>query len=239
MGKKIQDVSGFSTMSPAMEFANNYYQWILESFRPYIKNNVLEIGTGQGNLKNHISWVNSYVSLDVDPKVIHRAQERDPDGNYLLADIADPINLKPLKELNIDTILCINVLEHIKDDRAAVQNMLRILINGGNLLLFVPAFPYLYSIIDQLAGHYRRYTKKSIKSLFSDLRGEWKEIKFFNFIGGIGWGVNKWIKTEKLNHPCINKQVEIFNGYFVVPSKFLDLFTNKFFGQSLLCIFSK
>ncbi|NEQ64720.1 MAG: class I SAM-dependent methyltransferase [Symploca sp. SIO2D2] len=237
--QKEQNLTGFSTMSSAIEFADNYNNWILEIFKPYIKENILEIGTGQGNFKRYLTSIKNYISLDIDSTVIERAQQRDSRGQYILANIADPTCLLQLQSFQVDTVLCTNVLEHIQDDRVAIENMVEILQDKGHLLLFVPAFPSLYSSMDRLAGHCRRYTKTSLVSLFQDTPTKVEKLEYFNPIGGLGWWVNKFFGHKNLDNTSINQQIVIFDKYIVPISKLSNWFAKSFFGQSLICVISK
>ncbi len=231
--------SGFSTMSSAIEFADNYNTWIVQTFLPHIQPRILEIGTGQGNFRRYLPASHQYVSIDIDSQVIQRASQRDPDGKYICADIANAQTLNCLQGIEFDTVLCTNVLEHIESDHQAIKNMLAVLRPGGKLLLFVPAFPALYSSMDKLAGHYRRYTKRSIRRCLAGTNGRVEVLEYFNPIGGIGWWLNKLLNHQDLDSQGVNKQIEIFDKYIVPFSRLLNHFTKPFFGQSLVCVISK
>ncbi|NJK99870.1 MAG: class I SAM-dependent methyltransferase [Spirulinaceae cyanobacterium SM2_1_0] len=235
-----EPAAGFSTMSSAIEFADNYNNWIVESLLPYAGLRILEVGTGQGNFRRYLPASQEYVSIDIDSQVIQRASQRDPEGHYFLANIADSTSLFELQKFEFDTILCTNVLEHIEDDHQAIKNMLSLLCPQGKILLFVPAIPFLYSSMDKLAGHYRRYTKQSLHRLVAgDSGGKVDCIEYFNPVGGVGWGLNKLLDHRSLDDNKINKQIEIFDKHIVPISKSLNYFTKSFFGQSLICVISK
>lgn len=231
--------SGFSTMSSAIEFADNYNTWIVQTFLPHIRSRILEVGTGQGNFRRYLPTIHKYVSIDINPDVVQRAAQRDPDNQYVCADISDLQSLTCLHGFDFDTVLCTNVLEHIERDRQAVENMLTVLCPGGKLLLFVPAFPALYSSMDKLAGHYRRYTKRSLRRLLAGTDGKIEVLEYFNPIGGFGWWVNKLMNHQNLDSKEVNKQIEIFDKYVVPFSRMLNYFTKSFFGQSVVCAISK
>ena len=156
----MQNSSGFNTMSSAIKKADNYNQWILQYFRSYLGDSLLEIGTGFGNFRRHLYDIKQYVSVDIDTEVIERAKKADMSGDYFVADVADKNIIDKLRGFTFDSVLCVNVLEHVKNDRDAVMNMMHLIDKGGHLLLFVPALPGLYSDMDKLAGHVRRYRKK-------------------------------------------------------------------------------
>ena len=230
---------GLNTMTSSIEHADNYNRWMLQIFSPFIGNDLLEIGTGYGNFRKYLPLLNQYVSIDVDAEVIARAQEMDKNAVYLAVDMADTGTIEKLEKFNFDTILCVNVLEHIKNDEQAIDNMLSLLKSGGHLLLFVPAFPALYSSMDKLAGHYRRYVKKNIRKLMDRPDCHIDRLEYFNPIGGIGWWFNKLLHHDDIDSKGVNMQVKFFD-YFLVPiSKKVNLVTKSFFGQSLVCVVSK
>lgn len=227
-------------MSVAVEFATNYNKWILNKFAQFIQGNILEIGTGKGYFKKNIKSNGYFVSLDIDDDIIANAKIIDPDGIYFHADISDLSTLNSLKEYRFQTVMCFNVLEHIKEEQKALTNILERLECNGYLLLFVPAFQSLFNDKDELAGHLRRYTKKS---LFHVLKTQKKieivKMEYFNPIGGIGYWFNKFIKHYSLNDKSINQQTKFFDKYLVSLSKAINPITVNFFGQSLVCVIQK
>jgi 2-polyprenyl-3-methyl-5-hydroxy-6-metoxy-1,4-benzoquinol methylase len=232
--------TGFETMSPAMEFVDNYNNWILSKFKPYIGQSLLEIGTGQGNFKKYIeSIIQNYVSIDIDIEVIKRAKERDPQGNYIAIDASGDNFIQTISPFELDSVMCVNVLEHIPNHEKAMENMLSVLKPGGHLLLFVPAFNSLYNDLDSLAGHIRRYKKKDILPLIHPVKHEIIFNEYFNPIGGLGWWVNNFITHKNLNNNTVNNQVEIFDKYIVPISKIFNGVSKHFFGQSLITVIKK
>lgn len=235
----MQNSSGLNTMSSAIKKADNYNQWILQYFRPYLGNSLLEIGTGFGNFRRHLYDIKKYVSVDIDTEVVERAKKADMSGDYLVADVADKNIIDKLKGFTFDSVLCVNVLEHVKNDRDAVMNMMQLIDNDGHLLLFVPALPGLYSDMDKLAGHVRRYRKRDITKIFEGTDYQIKKLEYFNPLGGMGWWFNKFFAHTDLDSNAINKQIEFFNRYIVPLSKKINILTRYFFGQSLICVVQK
>lgn len=230
---------GFATMSSAIEYADNYNLWILGLFAEYIGQSLLEIGTGQGNFKRYLPQLQHYISTDVDAEVIARAQQRDPEGIYIQADVTAAHWGKTVGIQKIDTVLCVNVLEHIPDAPSAVHNMLQILQPGGHLLLFVPAFQALYSDMDKMAGHLKRYRKKDIKQLLRDQPAIALKLEYFNAVGGVGWWANQFFKHDNLDSQAINRQIQVFDQYVVPIAKRVDYVTSAFFGQSVIAVIQK
>lgn len=232
--------TGFSTMTSSIEFADNYNNWILSKVKSYTGRNILEVGTGQGNFKKYLSVSNkNYYSIDLDKYVIERARERDPSGNYFEADISNSKTLKILGDLKFDLIIIINVLEHIKNDSITIENLINLLNKNGVLFIFVPAFQFLYNDLDHLAGHIKRYRKSSMAEIISKREVSILKLEYFNPIGGIGWYLNKLIKHNDLDDKSTNSQMRIFDKYIIPFSKFLNIFTSNFFGQSLITILRK
>jgi|GEM_PF-194276 len=232
------NATGLATMTSSVEFIDNYNQWMIKKFQPYLGTRLLEIGTGHGNFKKYFPSLLQYISVDINEEVVRRAKEKYPDDIFIVADIAKDEFLIKLGGYKIDTILCTNVMEHIENDGKAIENLLSVLSTGGHLLLFVPAIPALYNDMDRLVGHYRRYTKRMMKTVIGEAY-EIPTLEYFNPIGGLGWWVNKFIKHDDIDSKNLNAQVKFFDRYVVPISKVLNPLSKRFFGQSLICVIKK
>jgi len=230
--------TGADTYSSAIESAENYTRWVLADFRPYFGKRILEVGLGHGGYRRFLPPDSDYLGLDIDADCVARAAARNPDDRFLVADVTDPRLAQRITGVVPDTVLCFNVLEHIEADVDAVANLSRLLAPGGHILIFVPAFQALYSDLDRLAGHVRRYTKADIQR-FAVTGIEMREYRYFNAIGGIGWFVNRALRHSSLNSASVNSQIQFFDRYIVPLAKTVDLLTHRFFGQSLLCVLRK
>src|SRR5262249_47246517 len=136
----------------------------------------------------------------------------------------------------VDTILCINVLEHIAEDRKVVANLLALLPPRGRLLIFVPAFQALYSSMDKHAGHVRRYRLKDLAALVPPGQAKIIKAHYFNALGGAGWWVNKWVNHAALDAPGVNNQLKLFDRFFVPLARVLDILCMGAVGQSAVCV---
>lgn len=232
---------GRATFSSAIAEANNYFRWIAAKAEPYIGSTVLEVGIGHGSLREFLPpTVNQYIGVDIDDQLVREAKQRHPDDLYFCQDITSAsFAPKIYDRALVDTILCVNVLEHIKKDHAALANLLASLASGGHLFLLVPAFPQLFSEMDALAGHHKRYTKTDIKELAHGLPCRIVDQYYFNAIGGLGWWVNKFQKPQSLNDPYINRQIYMYDRYVIPVAKYMDALFYPFFGQSLITILKK
>jgi SAM-dependent methyltransferase len=228
--------SGDDTYSSAMASAHRYMDWMLTPFKPYLHGDIVEVGIGHGGYYTYLSKYGSYLGLDIDERSIAAARQQYPAGNFAFADILHPEFLSDFLPNKADAVVCLNVLEHIGDDKTAIRNMIGALKPNGTLLICVPALMTLYNDLDRLAGHQRRYSISSLGSLFVDLPVKVAELSYFNPIGGIGWWANRFRRHESLNSELVNGQIVLFEKFVLPFSRALDPLTRRFFGQSLLCI---
>lgn len=235
MTKVLQENETFSS---AISEAVNYNNWVVSLFTPYLGKKVLEVGIGHGGFSDILQThgITDYAGVDIDQSLVDHAQKNHPDHTYFTADICEDTLPDRLGD-KFDSVICFNVIEHIKEDDKAIKNMLRVLKPGGYLLLFAPAFPILYSDMDSLAGHYRRYTKKSfLKAVPEKKRKNIIHLDYFNPLGGIGWYLNKFRKYDSLENEAINGQIKFFDHYILPLSRIINPLTKSFFGQSIVGI---
>ena len=229
---------GAETMSPSLETATNYYSWIASQFRPLLGDRVLDIGGGHGSHLDHIvADQRSVTSLDLSPECVREMQQRFAGRAFeaICGDIGDPHLVERLAQERFDTIVCVNVLEHIEDDRDALASMRRILhLANGRLFLLVPAHPLLYGTPDRLAGHFRRYRRHELtESLraagFDDVR-TW----FFNGFGAIPYLLNSRVFQPRTLSGVVDRQIVLYDRYFVPTLQKLERVVSMPFGQSLI-----
>ncbi len=232
--------TGFSTMTSAIAEAHNYNNWIVDNFKSYITGDFLEVGIGFGNFKEKVqNQIESYAGVDIEEELIRQEQKKDVSASYYAADVSSSDFISIFEEEFKDSILMVNVLEHVDNDRLALENLLSILKPHGHLLLFIPAFMALYNDMDRLAGHHRRYTKRSLKSILPKQGVQIVKLEYFNPIGALGWWVNKFKSHTNLDSQNLNTQTEIFDKYLVPVSKAINVFTRYLWGQSLICVLKK
>ena len=96
----------------------------------------------------------------------------------------------PSPRERLDTVVCLNVLEHIEDDRVTLRRLHDALVPGGRLVLLVPAHQWLYGAIDRAIDHYRRYERAGLVSRIEEAGFRVEHTAFFNRLGVLGWYVN-------------------------------------------------
>ena len=229
-------LSGEDTYSSSITTAHRYMDWMLSPFKPYLCGDIVEIGIGHGSYHESITPFGSYLGIDIDERSISAAQERFPNGKFARADITHHGFLGDLLPTLADSIVSINVLEHVDNDEAAIKNLVDAIKPGGRLMINVPAMMCLYNDLDRLAGHHRRYSINDLRKILSALPVEIERLCYFNPIGGVGWWVNRFRRHTSLNSGAVNTQIEIFEKYALPVSRLLDPLTRRFFGQSLICI---
>lgn len=217
----------------------NYNHWIYNNIKNFIGDNILEVGAGIGNITDFIIFKNKLTLIDVDQHYIDylnaKYSFRDKSNFHAYnVDIQD-IKSSPIASQKFDTIICLNILEHLKNDRLAVENMSSLLEPEGKLIILVPAFKILYGSIDRSFEHLRRYNKKELKLLIQDLHMEIAKCYYLNFLGLLGWFFNGRIfkKTE-----LPEKQTKLFDR--LVPFlEFAEKIMKPPLGQSLILITQK
>lgn len=197
-----------------------YNQWTLNKFKPFLKGTILEVGCGIGNFTKSLVNYGNVWGIDIDKinlaknKNIFTQGHRTKFKQIGFGDIEKGKYFFGNKKF--DCIVCMNVLEHIKDDQGSLENMHNLLKRDGTLILLVPAHQFLFGTIDQNIGHYRRYNKQRISQLLKTTGFEIMQMRTINFLGGLGWFLSgKVLKDSAINLSRIN----IFNiiSPFILP----------------------
>lgn len=192
----------------SMQQAQWYNNYTLGLFSKYLFGDILEVGTGIGNFTESLSKYGTVTSVDIEQNYINLNKKSSSNRNISIGygDIEKGKYFFSKKVF--DSLVCLNVLEHIKDDDKALQNMYKLLKPGGYLILQVPSDMLLYGSIDKSIGHYRRYEKKPLTDKLSREGFKIVSSRKFNFLGGIGWFVaGRILKKEIVEED----KVKVFN----------------------------
>ena len=209
--------------------ANLYRAYQFSLIEKQIKGNILEVGPG------NCIYVNKYMKVSNSITLI------EPTNKYFqplkkkfknIKKVTVKKNLKSFKKNSFDTIIYLDVLEHIKNDKQEINKAYKLLKRSGTIIICVPAFQFLYSIYDKKIGHYRRYNKKNFIQLLKKCGIENYKIRYFDFVGFCLILISKLLNRESLNN--FSLKIKLWN--FLIPiSICLDLLLMKyFFGKSLL-----
>jgi hypothetical protein len=135
-----------------------------------------------------------------------------------------------------DSFVCLNVLEHIADDRTALVTMTAMLPPGGVIVLLVPAFEALYGPLDHNLGHYRRYDRKSIVEMAESVGLAVQTAQYINAAGFIGW----WANSKIFHRETQSRAQIVFFDRFVVPvMSRIEQWIAPPFGQSVFAVLRK
>jgi SAM-dependent methyltransferase len=227
-------------MSPEMPGAENYYRWVVDAIQPHLGEQVLDVGGGYGtHLEPILQSGRSVVSLDISPESVALMRVRfegRPRFEALCGDLGQEELIRTLEGRRFDTVIALNVLEHIDDDLATLRAMRRIVApERGRVVLQLPAHRWLYGHLDAMAGHRRRYTRRSIRDRLLEAGLEVVMVRHFNRFGVLPWWINGRLRP-KLDSAVVGAQVRLFDRYFVPVSRLLDAVAPLPVGQSLIAV---
>jgi len=215
----------------------NYYSWIMEVFRPLLRGKVAEIGAGIGTFSQyllpHVSALDLFEpSQNLLPSLNNRFND---DERVTVYNETLECALSRTEHL-YDSIVMVNVLEHIEDDSAALQGLWRHLNPGGHLLLYVPAMPFLYSRHDQAIGHYRRYTQQVLKERVLNAGFHIVRAQYMDVIGILPWFLINTLGRQTTLNPSA---VKLYDTVGIPLTKFIEKFITVPFGKNLIVIAQK
>ncbi len=172
--------------------APRFNAWMADVVRPYCGRKILEIGSGTGNLTRQLVPRDAYVASDVNPLYLQTLRALTLDRPYLDVTLTDVTRgtTFPTVPGGFDTVVCLNVIEHVDDDRGALENIRRVLAPGGRAIVLVPQGPELMGTLDEVLGHKRRYTEASLRQVALDAGFEVQELVPFNRVGTPAWWLN-------------------------------------------------
>ena len=170
-----------------------FNRWMADTIRPYVGKRVLEIGAGMGNLTRQlVSGRQLYCATDIDEEHMTRLRTRTQHRTNLAVrrcDAANPEDFVPFAG-QMDTVICLNVLEHIPDDRLTLENIHSALMPGGRAIILVPQDQRIYGAMDEALGHCRRYSQAQFRAVIEDAGFRVERILEFNRVSRPGWYIN-------------------------------------------------
>jgi SAM-dependent methyltransferase len=198
----------------ALAGARNYYGWISASFAPWLGRRMLEAGAGIGTFTD---WLlarrpDAHVTA-VEPAAnnfptLSRRWAGDPRVTAVQGYLDDS-----LPAASADTVVAVNVMEHVEDDAAFLRAAARVLAPGGHLCLFVPALPALYGSLDEAFEHHRRYTRRGLEGRLRGAGLELVRVRYMNMPGMVAW----WLFSKVLRRRTITARDAGVYDRWVVP----------------------
>jgi SAM-dependent methyltransferase len=171
----------------AMLTANNYYRWIADRFAPYLSGTVVEVGAGLGTFSQRVLELDSVAKLiAIEPdRSAYQALVSRFSGNPRFEARLGFLESQHLPPVN--SLIAINVLEHIGQDREFLTSAAKVVDHGGHLLVFAPAVPAIFGSLDVSFGHHRRYTCGSLREKIETAGWKVVRIAYSNLPGIAAW----------------------------------------------------
>jgi SAM-dependent methyltransferase len=187
--KAEKEINYFGRDLEAMSFATNYHTWIVEEFKPFLGHRVAEIGAGTGNftsllIKEEIEYLCSFEPSTNMYSILEerfKGKQKVEISNHFFNEAGHNY------ESCFDSVIYVNVLEHIKEDARELSYVRNSLKKGGYFLGFVPALSWLYSNLDKKVGHFRRYKKPDLIKLVEQAGFKIIKVKYFDLAGILPW----------------------------------------------------
>jgi len=217
---------------------NNYSGWIYRRILPFIGQRILEVGAGIGNFIRLLVNRELIVAVDKHPACVDYLKARLGSSRTVVPmelDISDPA-VRELSPYEFDTVICLNVLEHVEDDLSALAHMQSVLRPGGILILLVPAFQFLYGSVDRSLGHYRRYNRKSLIPKMVQAGFQVESTMYTNMIGMAGWFLNNRVLGW---HKESARQIGFFDRFVAPWAERLERWIQPPVGLSLISVCRK
>lgn len=191
---RFSDRYGHATLE-SMAVSQAVSRWSLEPMAAHLGSRVLEAGAGNGNLTRHLLEKERLVAVEIDPfytRALDRRWGHLANVSVIEGDLEDPRLYEGLIGEGFESVLCVNVLEHLDRPDKALLGFARVLQPGGRAIILVPAHQWLYSKVDQAIEHRHRFEESQLRGLLEAAGFEVAQLTAFNRFGVLGWLVNKW-----------------------------------------------
>jgi glycosyltransferase involved in cell wall biosynthesis len=197
----------------AFSNAPNFNRWMADTIRPYLGSKVLEIGAGIGNLTRLlVAGKQTYIASDLSSEHLARLHVRlsgRPNLKVAVLDASQEDGYRWLRE-QMDTVVCLNVLEHIEDDIGALKNIHSVLQEGGRAVILVPEGRSIFNSLDESLGHWRRYSEEELCSRMVEAGFTVESVLRFNRASRPGW----WLNGTIMKRRTINRfQLRMFDRW--------------------------
>jgi 2-polyprenyl-3-methyl-5-hydroxy-6-metoxy-1,4-benzoquinol methylase len=211
--------------------ADNYADWIYDLCEPHLGTEVLEIGAGHGELTQRLVPGRFVTATELSKRCVEELHAQyDGMANVEIrhAEI-DALG----RDRRYDSIVLVNVLEHIADDLAALRDLRALLKPGGRVIVFAPAFDGLYSDFDRKIGHHRRYRRSQLVTVADRAGFQLVESRYVNSLGAFAW----WLFARRLRQtPTQGWSVKLYDRTVVPVLRRAETRRIPRFGQSVLLV---
>ncbi len=224
-------LSAFLLEQPSLP---RYRAWEWDAVASHLGRSVLEIGAGMGVFSEQLAGagLERLVLGDTEDFFLARLEQiyagRD-DIEIIRVSLPGRIDL----EDPVESAVAMNVLEHIEDDVQALRDVAAVVVPGGTIVLWVPAYMQLYGNFDRKLGHVRRYTPRSLRGAVERAELTVRLLRPINLLGGLAW----WAAVRRGRVDRANPRLaRIYDSIVVPASRTIERAITPPFGQSLLCV---
>ena len=217
MGTQVAAEEGFTYSGEELDAlggATNYYRWICDAFSPWLGAEIVEAGAGIGTFTAYLARRRPQAritalepALNNFPRLARRWA-----GHARVAAVQAYLD-DALPAASADTVVAVNVMEHVPDDLGFMTAAAHVLEPGGHLCLFVPALPALFGTLDEAFEHHRRYTRRSLSAGLRGAGLEPVQVKYMTLPGIAAW----WLWSRALRRRTITDSDARVYDRFVIP----------------------
>ncbi|MEW2352483.1 class I SAM-dependent methyltransferase [Spirillospora sp. NPDC029432] len=234
-GELVQPAAGEGALENHLggDEARNYRKYEYDMVAPHVGRSLLEIGSGLGHFSEQFAGRLDYLAVsDNDPYCVGELRKRydgNPDVEVLDLELPAEIDIRQ----KVDTVVMMNVLEHIKDDVKALEDLASVTEPGGRIVIWVPGYMQLYGDFDRKVGHVTRYTPDTLKASVRKAGLLPEVLKPINFLGGIAW----WAAVRRggAGYPD-PRLVKIYDRTVIPLTRGIERVVRPPFGQTVFCV---
>lgn len=221
--------------------AKNWKRYLADVLEPYLRGHVLEVGAGIGATTRALtqaSGVREWTAIEPDRELLAQltegANELTRARGFTVRALSGTLLDLPSRP-EFDTILYIDVLEHIEDDLRELSYARERLREGGHIVVLAPAHQALYSEFDRQVGHHRRYDRRSLRAL-TPSGTRLVALRYLDSVGVMASLANRLLLRAALPS---KRQIGFWDGVLVPASRVLDSLTRGAIGKSVLAVFQR
>lgn len=215
----------------AEDSAPNYLRWIADAIRPHLGRRVLEVGAGTGSITAQYADDRAVLAIDRSAWCVEEMRRRfatSPNVTVRHADLDALVD----EEQRFDSVVMLNVLEHIEDDVAALESMARLLEPGGRVVVYVPALNGMYGPWDRKVGHYRRYAPWRMRAVLHEAGLVEVEMRYMNALSLPAW----WVRSRTSVDRDLAGGLSLWDRTGIRIGRRFESLVRVPFGLNLLCV---
>ena len=234
----MQEITYAGNELELFQYATVWKKYFRKKIKPYLKEKVLEVGAGMGSTTLNLcdGSQKQWLCLEPDPALFQVLQNRIEQHELPSCCTAMKGTLQDLpSNKKFDTIIYIDVIEHIQKDAEEIRRAAGLLHQGGFLIVLVPAHQFVFNEFDRSIGHFRRYNKKMLEAIVPAEMVR-KKLFYLDSLGLLASVVNKYFLKQ--DYPTL-KQINFWDKTIVRISKVTDFLINYQTGKSLIGIWQR